>query len=84
LRGGDGGSLSKKDRIVPFFFFFFWVVGLVAFASETSTGISSSVAGGVDKEESESAMFAVWWFVQVVSEGAEERARQTINQARHE
>jgi len=73
LRGGEGASFSKKDKMVPFFFFFFWTEGLVTLVGATSTGISSSVAGGVDRTESESDMFAVWWLWRL-SEGAEERA----------
>jgi hypothetical protein len=83
LRGGEGGSLSKKDKMEPFAFFFFFIflgVGLVVFARVTSTGISSSVAGGVDREESESAMFAVVVVVEVVSERAEERASASNHQ----
>ena len=76
LRGGEGGEVSKKDKIVPFFFFlvFFWDGALVAFAGAGSTGISSSVAGGVDRAESESDMFAVVAGVEVERAGAEERA----------
>jgi hypothetical protein len=59
LRGGGEGDrcfLSKNDRMVPFFFFFFfffWGDAFVAFAGEAWMGISSSVAGGVERSESE-------------------------------
>lgn len=50
---GDRCFLSKKDSIVPFFFFFFCGDAFVAFAGGASIGISSSVAGGVERSESD-------------------------------
>jgi hypothetical protein len=88
LRGGEGGSFSKKDKMVPFvfffFFFFFWAKGLVAFVGATSTGISSSVAGGVDRTESESDMFAVVVVVEVERRcgGASVRVKPPTSTAR--
>lgn len=62
LGGGDGERCLKKVKMVPFDFFF--LCG-AAFAGATSTGISSSVDGGEERDESESAMFGIcrWWVV---------------------
>ena len=49
----------KKVKMVPFFFFFFCGDGVATFVGTASTGISSSVEGGEEREESESTMFAV-------------------------
>jgi hypothetical protein len=59
LRGGDGErSFCRKNvRILPCFFF--CDVAFEPFVAAPSTGISSSVEGGDDREESESTMFAV-------------------------
>lgn len=66
-----------------FFFLFFWGFALVALTGGRSTGISSSVAGGVEREDSESDMFAVVGVVVVVeSRREEERPRQMMNDAR--
>lgn len=62
LGGGDGERCLKKVRIVLFFLLFFGA-GLAAFAGAKSTGISSSVDGGEESEESESPMFVVVWVV---------------------
>lgn len=61
LGGGDGERCLKKVKMVPFvfFFFFFWVDSCSDMTGALSTGISSSVAGGEERDESESAMFAV-------------------------
>jgi len=57
LRGGDGerSFCLKNVKILPCFFF--WGVALVPFL-DASTGISSSVDGGDESEESESTMVA--------------------------
>jgi hypothetical protein len=59
LRGGDGvrSFCLKNVKILPCFFF--CGVSFEAFAGVTSTGISSSVDGADESEESESTMFAV-------------------------
>jgi hypothetical protein len=55
LRTGEGDLLLKKDRMVPFFFLlFFCGVAFGGFAGATTSAISSSVAGGDDRDESES------------------------------
>jgi hypothetical protein len=60
LGGGEGDRCLKKVKIVPFFFFFFFFCGdaVAALVSGISTGISSSVEGAEEREESESAMVA--------------------------
>lgn len=58
LGGGDGERCLKKVKIVPLAFFFFWADGFSALTGTASTGISSSVEGGEEREESESTMFA--------------------------
>jgi len=52
----------KKVKMVPFFFFFFfffWGDGCSNMTGALWVGISSSVAGGEERDESESTMFAV-------------------------
>lgn len=53
--GGDGERCLKNVKMVPLDFFLFFFCG-AAFVGATSTGISSSVDGGEEREESESAM----------------------------
>lgn len=59
FRGGDGerSFCLKNDNMLPCFFF--CGVALEPFADVASTGISSSVEGGDEREESVSTMFAV-------------------------
>lgn len=77
---GDRCFLSKNDRMVPFFFFFFffWGDAFVAFAGRAGTGISSSVAGGVERSESD--MLTGGWS-SLVRCAAGRSPRQTMEQA---
>jgi hypothetical protein len=59
LRGGGDGERSfclKNDKMLPCFFL--CGVALEPFVEVASTGISSSVDGGDEREESESTIFA--------------------------
>jgi hypothetical protein len=53
--------------MLPFFFFFFDDVAFADLVGATASGISSSVAGGDEREDSESLMLAAsafvgcWW-----------------------
>lgn len=80
MRTGEGDWLLKNDRIVPFFLgfcFFFCGTDFEGFMGFTTSAISSSVAGGDDKEESESMMSLwCWVVVSVVLEGARVRCGQ--------
>jgi hypothetical protein len=86
LRGGGEGDrcfLSKNDRMVPFFFFFFfWGDAFVAFEGEAWTGISSSVAGGVERSESEDMFKGGWWWSLRGAAGARDKRRGSNKQMR--
>lgn len=60
----------------PFFFFFFCGT-FVAFAGGASTGISSSVAGGVERSESEADMLGDCGCVEASVEVQREKASAT-------
>lgn len=87
--GGEGERCLKKVRIVPFaFFFFFWGEGLVGLTGATWTGISSSVEGGEDSSESESAMLGVvraglleWWSMLRLADEGGNNERSTARHA---